>query len=109
MNIEKIIQHNSNYHNQSSTNEKSDFHDKVLKCANKKCIDSSHKELLEKLASYSPNTEKEELYTSYDELKTVKDDTSPPLDNNQICLLIFSSAFMARMLQPDYLLSYDDD
>ncbi|QQG29058.1 hypothetical protein JFY74_03045 [Pectobacterium carotovorum] len=108
-NIDRIIQHSSNYDSYSSINEKSDLHEKVLLCAKKNYINYDDNAFLEKLAQLSPNTKKEEFHTYNDELTTGTDNTSPLLDDKQLCLSIFLNAFMARMLQPDYLLSYDDD
>ncbi|MBN3264694.1 hypothetical protein [Pectobacterium brasiliense] len=106
--IEKIIQYSSNYDSHSSTNENSDLNEKILKCAYKNHVNGDDNAFLEKLALFHSNIKKEELHTCNDELITLKDGP-PPMDDNQLCLSIFLNAFMARMLQPDYLLSYDDD
>ncbi|WP_224558172.1 hypothetical protein [Pectobacterium versatile] len=107
--IEKNIHHDSIYNVNPAKNEDFNFHEKILKCVHENHLHYSGNEFLEKLALYSPNTLKENLHTPTDELITITDDANTPLDDKELCLLIFLNAFMARMLQPDYLLSYDDD
>lgn len=106
--IDKVIQHDSIYNSHPATNEDLNFHEKILKCVHENHL-HGESEFLEKLELYSPNTLKENSYTPTGELITIIDDANTPLDNKELCLLIFLNAFIARMLQPDYLLSYDDD
>ncbi|GLY60817.1 hypothetical protein IW01_17660 [Pectobacterium brasiliense] len=108
--IDKLTQHNFDCDNNLSKNEKKNFHEKVLQYAYENNLNGSKNEFLEKLSLYSISEEKEDLPIYNNKLIAVENNIPSSLEEKEAaCLSIFLNVFMARMLQPDYLLSYDDD